>query len=432
MKIKIDYGKNGLWIDVPDKNLTKILTMKPSQPTEDPLIGVNAALESPIGSPSLSQLAKVKRTACIVICDITRPVPNKILLPPILRILEDNGIERENITILIATGIHRPNLGDELIALVGNEIASSCRIVNHYSKQRETHSYLGKTSRGTDVFVDSTYMNADLKITTGFIEPHLMAGFSGGRKLICPGISSLETVKVMHSPQILEHPNAREGVIQNNPFHEESLEIAKMAGVDFIVNVSLNENKQIIGIFAGDLEKAHENGVAFVREKVGDAVSEPVDIVITTSAGYPLDATFYQAIKGLTAALPIVKEGGTIILAAECQEGLGSPEFSQLVRETTDIDSFVQNIFRDDYFVIDQWQFEELAKVLRKANVYLFSQGISKADKDRMLTTAIGSVEQGIKIALERYGETASIAAIPKGPYILANVGQDSLVSYTK
>ncbi|UCE06840.1 MAG: nickel-dependent lactate racemase [bacterium] len=422
MKIKIDYGKSGLWIDVPAKNLFKILSMKDSQPIDNPITSVKKALESPIGSLPFAQLARGKKSACIVICDITRPVPNKILLPPLLYTLEENGIQRENITILIATGIHRPNLGDELVYLVGEEIASNYQIVNHYAMKQETHTYIGKTSRGTDVFVDSTYVNADLKITTGFIEPHLMAGFSGGRKLICPGISSLDTVKVMHSPKILEHPNAREGLIEGNPFHEESLEIAKMARMDFIVNVALNENKQITGIFAGDMEKAHEQGVAFVREQVGHIVSEPVDIVITTSAGYPLDATFYQSVKGLTAALPVVKEGGTIILAAECQEGLGSPEFSQLVSETIDIDIFMQNIFRDDYFVVDQWQFEEFAKVVRKVDVYLYSEGVPKKDKDKMLVTPIDSVEDGIEMALDRYGENTRIAVIPKGPYILVDV----------
>ncbi|MDZ7331239.1 MAG: nickel-dependent lactate racemase [candidate division KSB1 bacterium] len=421
MRVKIDYGKDGLWIDVPDENLVKILKMKPSRPILTPTTHIAQALAAPIGSPPLAQLAQGKKTACIVICDITRPVPNKILLPPLLNTLEQNGIGRDRITILIATGIHRPNLGDELIQLVGPEIASNYRIVNHYARRNETHSYLGKTSRGTDVLVDSSYVNAELKITTGFIEPHLMAGFSGGRKLICPGISSLDTVKVMHSPKILEHPNAREGVIDGNPFHEESLEIAKMAGVDFIVNVALNEDKQIIGIFAGDLEKAHQRGVEFVREQVGDTVAEPVDIVITTSAGYPLDATFYQSIKGLTAALPIVKKGGTIILAAECREGLGSPEFSKLLRETEDVEVFMHNILKDDYFVVDQWQFEEYAKVLRKAEVYLFSAGISAEDKTKIFATPISSVEEGVKMALAKHGSSAAIAVIPKGPYILAN-----------
>lgn len=422
MKIKIDYGKSGLWIQVPDKNLIKILSMKELQAIDNPMDGVNNALESPIDSLLLAQLASGKKSACIVICDITRPVPNKILLPPILSTLEQSGIDRENITILIATGIHRPNLGDELIYLVGEEIASQYKIVNHYARKKDAHSYLGKTSRGTDVFVDSTYVNADLKITTGFIEPHLMAGFSGGRKLICPGIASLDTVKVMHSPQILEHPSAREGIIDGNPFHEESLEIAQMAGVDFIMNVALNENKQITGIFAGDLEKAYQQGVAFVREQVSDTIPEPADIVITTSAGFPLDATFYQSIKGLTAALPIVKQGGTIILAAECCEGLGSPEFSQLLRETTDMDQFMQNILLEDYFVVDQWQLEEYAKVLRKAEVLLFSKGIAPEDKANIFAASIISVEDGITMALKKHGEKARIVVIPKGPYILTGL----------
>ena len=422
MKVQIDYGKNGLWIEVPNKNILKILKMKESVPIDNPMAHVQSAIENPIGSAPLSKIARGKKSVCIVICDITRPVPNKIILPPLLATLEASGIKRENITILIATGIHRPNLGNELTYLVGEEIAATYKIVNHFAKQKETHSYLGKTSRGTDVLIDATYVEADLKITTGFIEPHLMAGFSGGRKLICPGIASLDTVKVMHSPKILEHPNAREGIIEGNPFHEESLEIAKMAGMDFIVNVALNENKQITGIFAGDLEQAHEQGVAFVREKVGDTVPEPVDIVITTSAGYPLDATFYQSIKGLTAALPIVKQGGTIILAAECREGLGSPEFSQLLLETGDIEIFMQNIFRDDYFVVDQWQLEEYAKVLRKADVYLFSEGVASEDRENIFATPIHSMEAGITLALKRHGENARIAVIPKGPYILAGI----------
>ena len=420
MKIKIDYGEKGLDIEVPDNNLAKILSMKKSFPIENPEHELKAAVDHPIGSQPLSTIARGKKSACIVICDITRPVPNKILLPPILSTLEENDIDREDITILIATGIHRPNLGEELVYLVGDEIASNYNIVNHRAKQKDSHAYLGKTSRGTEVFVDRAYIDADLKITTGFIEPHLMAGFSGGRKLVCPGISSLDTVKVMHSPKILEHPNAREGIIQGNPFHEESLEIAKMASMDFIVNVALNENKQITGIFAGDMEQAHRQGVAFVRSQVGDSVPEPVDIIVTTSAGYPLDATFYQSIKGLTAALPIVKEGGTIILAAECREGLGGPEFSQLVRETTDIELFMKNIFRKDYFVVDQWQFEEFAKVLRKVDVYLYSNGIAQADREKVLAISVASVEAGIEMALDRHGENARIAVIPKGPYILA------------
>ena len=422
MKIKMDYGKEGVWVDVPDQNLVKVLSMKKTKPIQNPERGVARALEMPIGSAPLAELVRGKKTACVVICDITRPVPNKILLPPILETLEQNGIARENITILIATGIHRPNLRDELIRLVGEEIAANYKVVNHYARKKEDHTYLGRTSRGTEVYIDSTYINADLKITTGFIEPHLMAGFSGGRKLICPGVASLETVKVMHSPKILEHPNAREGVIKGNPFHEEVIEMTRMAGMDFMVNVSLDEDRNITGIFAGSYLEAHEQGVQFVREHVGDSIPKPVDIVITSSAGAPLDATFYQAVKGMTAALPIVKQGGTIIIAAECPEGLGSPEFSDLVRETNDINVFMNNIIRDDYFVVDQWQLEEFAKVLRKVEVYLYATGIRDQDHNRALWTPIDSVEAGIKLALEKHGKNATIAVIPRGPYVLANI----------
>ncbi len=426
MKVQIDYGKTGLWIDVPERNLVKVLKMKSGEPLIQPMEAVNRALQSPIASKPLAILAQQHKSACIVICDITRPVPNKTILPPILSLLEANGIERKNITILIATGLHRPNWGAELEYLVGAEIAANYRIVNHDARQRSSHSYLGTTSRGTPIWVDSTYVQADLKITTGFIEPHLMAGFSGGRKLICPGIASLDTIRVMHSPRILENVHACEGRLNGNPFHEEALEIAHAAGVDFIVNVALDEQRRITGIFAGDLEQAHQQGVEQVRSHVRDTVRQPVDIVITTSAGFPLDATFYQSIKGVTAALPIVKLGGTIILAAECAEGLGSPEFSQLVRETSDLQEFMNRIWRDDFFVIDQWQLEELAKACRKAEVYLFSEGIPATDQANMPVVAIDSVAQGLRRAQRRHGKNATIAVIPKGPYILAEVANEA------
>jgi nickel-dependent lactate racemase len=422
MKIKLEYGQKGLLIDVPEKSLLKVMKMHSAPAISTPVEELEYLLDRPIASASLSELARGKKSACVVICDITRPVPNKILLPPILKVLEKSGIPREKITILIATGIHRPNLGGELVFLVGEEIARNYNVINHFSKDKSQHTFLGKTRRGTDVWVNSNFIQSELKITTGFIEPHLMAGFSGGRKLICPGISSLDTVKVMHSPQILEHPNACEGMIAGNPFHEEALEIAQMAGVDFIVNVALDDHRNITGIFAGHPEKAHAAGVEVVRKYVNETVPEPVDVVITTAAGFPLDLTFYQSIKGLTAALPIVKKGGTIILAAECREGLGAAEFSQLVRETRDMEQFMKNIMQPDYFVIDQWQFEELAKVLRKVDVILVSEGIKPADKSRMIPVCSDSVEAAIDTCFQKYGHDCKIVVIPKGPYILTGI----------
>jgi len=424
-KVKLDYGEQGLSVELPRRNVVKALSMKTMPIIKNPEGMLHKLLAQPISSPPLAKLAQPKKSACIVICDITRPVPNRVILPPILDCLEANGIARQDITLLIATGIHRPNLDQELVYLVGEEIAQHYRIVNHLAKDQSTHTFLGETSRGTPVWVDSTYLKHELKITTGFIEPHLMAGFSGGRKLICPGISSLETVKVMHGPKILEHPNAREGMIEGNPFHEEALEIARLAGVDFIVNVALDEKRDITGLFVGHPEQAHLAGVAHVRQHVTELLSEPADVVITTSAGFPLDATFYQAIKGLTAALPVVKPGGTIILAAECREGLGSPEFSQLVRSAHDLNQFMQDIYRPDYFVVDQWQYEELAKVLRQVEVILVSDGLSNADKAAILPRCMNSVEAAVANCLEKYGADCRIVVIPKGPYILAQLATE-------
>ncbi|MBN2413031.1 nickel-dependent lactate racemase [candidate division KSB1 bacterium] len=423
MEITLAYGKKGLQIDVPDKNLLKVLSMTNPEPITDTYIEITKSLLRPIGlNQSLFDMAKGHKSACILICDITRPVPNKILLPPILKTLHAAGLKHEEILILIATGIHRPNTGDELVELVGKEIVDNYRIENHFSNDPSSHIYLGKSSRGTDVWIDKRFIESEFKISTGFIEPHLMAGFSGGRKLIVPGIASIETMKFMHSPEMLAHPNTREGIIEGNPFHEEALEIAKMAGTDFIVNVALNEQRQICGIFAGELDKAHLEGVEFVRSRVKDTVPEPVDIVITSSAGYPLDATYYQAIKGLTAAMPIVKEGGTIIIASECSEGIGSKEFTELVKAFSDLDKFLHKIFHEDCFAIDQWQLQEFAKVAKKAHIILVSGGLTTGQKNSIHVPWAKSVQDALQIAFKRHGKNAKIAVIPKGPYILAEI----------
>jgi nickel-dependent lactate racemase len=219
MRIALDYGKTGLEVEIPDANLVGPLGLRPVEPLAEPEKVLAAALANPIGSPPLAELARGKRSACVVICDITRPVPNEFLLRQILPTLEQAGIPRDKILVLIATGLHRPNLGDELVELVGSEIASRYRVENHDGRNLAEHTFLGNSPRGVPAWIDSRYITADLKITTGLIEPHLMAGYSGGRKLVCPGIAALETVKVWHGPDFLEHPLADCGVLNGNPVH---------------------------------------------------------------------------------------------------------------------------------------------------------------------------------------------------------------------
>jgi len=419
MHVTLNYGKSGLPVELPDANVADVLETRPVRPIEDPESALLHVLEQPAGSPPLAELAKGRRSACILICDITRPVPNRLILGGILDTLADAGLRRESITILIATGLHRPNDDDEIVELVGSDIASHYRIENHRGKNLDEHAYLGDSPRGVPAWIDRRYVDADLKIATGLIEPHLMAGYSGGRKLICPGIAALETVRVWHGPDFIEHPRADCGILDGNPVHEENTRIARMAGCDFIVNVTLDRDRRVTSIVGGDMEQAFGQGVAFVERALRAQTPEPCDVVVTSSAGYPLDTTFYQSVKGLTGVLPIVKEGGTIVIAAGLDEGIGSPEFCRLFEEHADLDLFMHRILGRDYFVMDQWQLEELAKVRRKARVTYVSDGLSNDQLRGLFVEAADSVEQAVEDALAIHGAAARIAVVPEGPYVL-------------
>jgi nickel-dependent lactate racemase len=422
MRVTLDFGRTGLPVELPDDRVVGPLAIRPAPPLTNPAAAVADVLAHPIGSRPLAELARGRQNACILVCDITRPVPNALILPPLLRVLEKQGIARRDILILIATGLHRPNEGAELEEMLGQEVARNYRIENHHGKVLEEHAYLGVTPTGVPVYLDHRYVRADLKITTGLIEPHLMAGYSGGRKVICPGIAGLETVKVWHGPRFLEHPRADCGILEGNPVHEENTRIAKMAGCDFIVNVCLDGQRRVTWVGAGDMEQAWLEGVRFVESVVKVPVPEPLDIVVTSCAGYPLDTTWYQAVKGLTGALPIVKRGGTIILAAGLTEGLGSPEFQRVMAENPDLALFKKRILGKDYFVMDQWQLEELAKVVERCRVKVVSQGIPPETLRHCYVEPAASVEEAVAECLTAYGPEAKIGVIPKGPYVLPYV----------
>jgi nickel-dependent lactate racemase len=422
MRVTLDYGRGGLPVELPDDRVVGPLRIREAEPLADPVRAIADALAHPTGTPPLAELARGRRNACVLVCDVTRPVPNRLILPPLLRTLEEQGIARHDILILIATGLHRPNEGDELDEMLGPDIVRDYRVENHNGKILEEHEYLGTTPNGVPVWLDRRYVRADLKITTGLIEPHLMAGYSGGRKVICPGIAALETVKVWHGPKFLEHPKADCGILEGNPVHEENTRIAKMAGCDFIVNVCLDGQRHVTWAGAGHMERAWEEGVRFVEQVVKAPVPEPLDVVVTSGAGYPLDATWYQAIKGLTGALPIVKQGGTIILAVGLSEGVGSPEFQTLIADNPDLEEFKRRILGKDYFVMDQWQLEELAKVRARCRVKVVSQGLDAATIRKCHAEPAATVEQAVAESLAEYGPAARVAVIPKGPYVLPYV----------
>ena len=422
MQVDMRYGTGTVVVDIPDKNVAGVLETAQSVPLTDADKAVRQAMSHPIASPPLAEIAKGRNSACIVISDVTRPVPNQVILPPMLETLEQAGMPREKITILIATGIHRPNEGKELEEMVGRSIMDTYRIVNHFSQKPGTHAYLGRTQKGTPVHIDKTYLAADLKVTTGLIEPHLMAGYSGGRKAICPGLASVETMKVMHGPELMEHPKSAVGILEGNPFHREATEIALMAEVHFNLNVAIDKQRQITGVFAGALVESHRVGAQFVEKQAKVTLPAPVDAAVVSSAGYPLDTTFYQAIKGLLTAVEIVKQGGSILLVAACSEGIGSKPFTDLLFKTGDLGAFVQGLYNPANFVIDQWQLEELAKVARKADIYFYTDGIPYPQLAKLFVHPLKSPQEGIAQFFARYGDDVQIAAIPEGPYVLAQI----------
>jgi nickel-dependent lactate racemase len=429
MQIELAFGKAGLSVAVPDGFHYQVLQAHSAVNLEDALNAVERALDAPVGTPPLSELAGGKKSAAISVCDITRPAPNRLVLPPILARLEQAGIPREAITILIATGLHRPAPQAEIEEIVGVDIARDYRVVNHHAKELGEHRHLGQTASGTPVYIDERFVAADLHITLGFIEPHLMLGFSGGRKLIAPGLAAQETIKVLHSPKFMRHPRVVEGSIEDNPLHRELLEIARMAGHHFMVDAALGRGhadygrRPITAVFAGHPEEAHAAGVEYVSRIMLERLDEPVDAVITTSAGYPLDMTFYQAIKGVTAASHIVKPGGRILLVAECSEGAGAHEFQAMVAENRDDSEFLRKLERAPVEV-DQWQLEKLAMVTQKLDLLYYVPGLPAEHRDALWGQAYESIGEAVAALLDGLPRGAKVAVIPEGPYVLAKAGE--------
>lgn len=417
MKAHLLYGEKTADVTLPES--VTLLEMKALAAVEDPFKAVEEALANPIESPPLMDLARGKKNACIVISDITRPVPNKVILPPLLRTLEQSGIPRDKITILIATGMHRPNLGEELEYLVGRDIMDHYEIVNHYCRKSEEYRKVDEID-GAPIEINNHYLDADLKILTGLIEPHFYAGYSGGRKAILPGISSFETMKFMHSYKMIDHPNVTNCLLEGNPFHEYGIRVAELAGVDFILNVVINKEREIAGVFAGHYDKAHVAGCRLVREHSVVELDERVDLVITSGGGYPLDATFYQISKALICARDILKKGGTIVVACECREGLGNPEFCGILRSVCSPREFFEGYCDPKDFVIDQWCAQNIYQVLDHAGeVYVYSPGLASEDVTKMGVIKVDDLQSAVDRLL---GENRRAVVVPDGPYVVGMV----------
>ena len=419
MKKRFAFGRSGIEVSIPEGFSVIELGHRSAVALADETAAVEGALDAPLGCTALAEMAKGRRTAAISVCDITRPAPNRMTLPPLLERLERAGIERDGITILIATGVHRVATPEEVELILGAEIAGSYRVISNDARAPGQHRSLGTTSRGTPVHIHERFVSADLRITLGFIEQHLMAGFSGGRKLVAPGLAGEATIKSIHAPRFMREPLATEGSVVGNPLHAELLEIARMARHDFMLDVTLTRERRISGVFAGEPVTAHAAGVRFLETTSLQRTERRADLVITSAAGFPLDLTFYQTVKGITAARHLVKPGGRILAISECGEGVGSPEFARWLRALRSCEGFLAEI-ADAPVEVDQWQLEKLARTGKLAQLSFYTPGVKREELGFLGERAYATVDEAVAAAVEGLPRGAEIALVPEGPYTFA------------
>jgi lactate racemase len=418
VEVNLSYGKKGLKINIPD--YAKVVAPNQIEVPEDDHQMVINALRNPIGTKPLRDMVSPKNKIVIVISDITRPTPNHKLVPWLLEELSQVPIE--NITIINGTGTHRDETRDELIEMLGKKIVDTVRIINHHCHEKSELAHVGRSKFGCEVYLNKEYVEADFRIVTGFIEPHFFAGFSGGPKGIMPGIAGIETILNFHNAKMIGHPLATWGVLENNPLQEMTREINTFCKPDFLLNVALTGSNQITNVFAGELVAAHSTGCAFVKEHAMIKCDERFDVVITTNAGYPLDQNLYQAVKGMNAAQKIVKQGGTIICAAECIEGM--PEhgnFTKILEMRDTPKELLQMINEPSFQMFDQWEAQRLAMIQEWADVYLYSTLPDKSVQIAKLTPT-KNIESTLNMLQSKYGTNMSIAVLPFGPLTIPYV----------
>ncbi len=415
-KLKLPYYKEHIEYEIPDERLAGILVSKTEDyfPTLSEEELVEDALNNPIGSAKLSDLAIGKNHIVVISSDHTRPVPSHITMPIILKHLRKNN-PNVKISILIATGMHRASTHEELVHKYGEKIVNEERIVMHNAYKDEDMTFKGILPSGGELWVNKLIDEADLLISEGFIEPHFFAGFSGGRKSVLPGIASKKTVLWNHNARFIASKNARAGIIDDNPIHKDMLYAAKQAKLAFILNVVINSEKKIIKAFAGDLEQAHAHGCKLVNDI---ACVKPIhsDIVITTNGGYPLDQNIYQTVKGMTAGEACVNEGGVIIILSSCADGTGGDFFYKLLADFKDAKSAYQNLndVAPENTEFDQWEAQILARILCKANVIIVSKHCDPKIINAMHIMHAYTLDEALAKAEELVGKK-SITVIPDG-----------------
>ena len=414
MRITLAYGKTGLPVELPDRNVT-ILEPRFVPGLPDERAALHEALRHPLGTPPLRDLVSPSDTVAIVFSDITRPMPSDRVLPSLLE--ELGHVPTENIVLINGLGTHRSNTDQELRQMLGDAIVDKYQIVQHNAFDPDQLIALGETSLGHEIWVNRVYMEADVKILTGFIEPHIFAGFSGGPKSVMPAISGERMILANHGADMLGHPQATWGITDGNPIHEEIREVALRTKPTFLLNVTLNKDRAITGVFAGDLLQAHQKGTAFARDISMIPVQQPFDIVITSNSGYPLDLNLYQAVKGMSAAAQIVKQGGSIIIAAECWDGVPDHgNYKKFLHSASNPQELLDSVYALQEPVSDQWEAQLQANIQLKADVYVKNSYLSDEELRQALFVPCAEIEDTVQELLAKYGPDATICVLPEGP----------------
>jgi len=415
MRLDLAYGRYGLTVTLPDT--VDVLSPRFLPGLPDDIEALRGALRNPIGSAPLGELVKSGDNVVVVHTDITRATPNDRILPVLLDELETAGIAHEDITLLNGLGTHRPQTEAELRAMLGDRIVEGYRCLQHDCYDEANLVSLGETSLGHPVRINRFYLEAGVRILTGFIEPHFFAGFSGGPKAVLPSLAGAESVFTNHGIEMIAHTKSTWGVIEGNPIWEEMREVALRTNPTFLLYVSLNARREINGIFAGDMLTAYAKGCTFVKENAMRAVDRPYDIVITTNSGYPLDQNLYQSVKGLSAANQIVKQGGSILIATACEDGLPNHgRYAALLAEAGSPQGVMDMISKPGFRAHDQWQVQIQAQIQNRADVYVYSDGLTDEQIERALFIPCRNLEQTVSQLQEKNGSQARICVIPEGP----------------
>lgn len=414
MTITLDYGTTGLDVHLPDERVT-VIEPAHRPALADPHAALLDAIRRPLDSRPLREIARPGQRVAISVCDVTRAQPRRQQLLALFE--EMPGIPRKDITILVATGTHRANTPAELERMLGADIMEQCRVVNHVARDATSLETVGTTPTGVPVRLNREWLAADLRLTTGFVEPHFFAGFSGGPKMIAPGLAGIETVLTLHDAARIGHPDAVGGTTEGNPIHDDIRAIARMVPSDFSVDVTLNREQQITRAFAGNMFAEHRAACAYAKETAMRGLSAPFDVVLTSNSGYPLDQNLYQAVKGMSAAARVVRQGGTIICAGECRDGLPAHGgFGEVLESRPDAAGLLEMIHAPGYSVPDQWQVQILAQILLKARVLMKADGLGPDALRAAHLTPIDDVGEAVRDALGRAGPGATLCVLPQGP----------------